>query len=130
MWSHELGPNRGDIEWLDIAYTLSNVCRFGGHFWEFKSVAQHSVLVSQGTWSQIREKFPEPEAEMPVTWWTDIGGIRVYVDRSGVLDGDHVIRGSDVFIRVLQDLLDRAAGGDNDSRELAVKMIARAKVEE
>ncbi len=42
-----LNPRPEDIDILDIAHALSNLCRWCGHSREYYSVAQHSVLVSQ-----------------------------------------------------------------------------------
>lgn len=41
-----LDPNPEDINPLDIAHALSNICRFTGHVREFYSVADHSCRVS------------------------------------------------------------------------------------
>lgn len=41
-----LSPEATPLDVEDIAYSLSNLCRFTGHTSEFYSVAQHAVLVS------------------------------------------------------------------------------------
>lgn len=42
-----LNPNPEDIVIEDIAHSLANICRFGGHSKKFYSVAQHSLFVSR-----------------------------------------------------------------------------------
>lgn len=43
---HILSPKASEIKINDIAYALSNICRFTGHTSKFYSVAQHCCLVS------------------------------------------------------------------------------------
>jgi hypothetical protein len=42
-----LNPDPALIDIDDIAWALSNICRFGGHSSRFYSVAEHSVLVGE-----------------------------------------------------------------------------------
>jgi uncharacterized protein len=42
-----MDPRPEDVFIEDIAHSLANICRFGGHCREFYSVAQHSVLVAR-----------------------------------------------------------------------------------
>jgi len=42
-----LEPRHEDVEIVDIAHALSNLCRYGGHTNWFYSVAQHCVHVSE-----------------------------------------------------------------------------------
>ncbi len=42
-----LDPVADDLDIIDIAHALGNICRFTGHSRSFYSVAQHSVVVSR-----------------------------------------------------------------------------------
>ncbi len=44
---YPLAPRVEDIDIVDIAHALSNICRFTGHCSTFYSVAQHSILCAQ-----------------------------------------------------------------------------------
>jgi uncharacterized protein len=41
-----LDPDPNDIQLVDIAHALGNICRWTGHVTKFLSVAEHSVLAS------------------------------------------------------------------------------------
>ncbi len=40
---HPFEPVPGDVDELDIAHSLSNICRFGGHCCRFYSVGEHTL---------------------------------------------------------------------------------------
>lgn len=42
-----LDPHPDEVNIIDIAHALSNLCRYGGHTLKFYSVAQHSYYVSK-----------------------------------------------------------------------------------
>jgi 5'-deoxynucleotidase YfbR-like HD superfamily hydrolase len=44
FWPFE--PKVEDIDIIDIAHSLSNICRYNGHSKNFYSVAEHSILVA------------------------------------------------------------------------------------
>ena len=47
-------PNLETIDILDIAYALSQICRYTGHSNKFYSVAEHSIRVSQIVSPELR----------------------------------------------------------------------------
>ena len=47
-------PREEEVDILDIAHALSQLCRFGGHTKEFYSVAEHCVLVSMCCPSEVK----------------------------------------------------------------------------
>lgn len=49
-------PNVQDISIVDIAHSLSNICRYGGQCKEFYSVAQHSVVCSWEASYELKKK--------------------------------------------------------------------------
>lgn len=51
-----IDPRADEVDIIDIAHALSNMCRYGGHCRTFYSVAEHSVLVSQWLRKQGHDK--------------------------------------------------------------------------
>lgn len=47
VWFDTLNPKTESINIVDIANSLSKLCRFGGHCKDFYSVAEHSIHVSR-----------------------------------------------------------------------------------
>lgn len=54
---YPLDPRPEDVDVVDIAHALANICRFTGHTRVFYSVAQHSVIASM---------YANPGHELPV----------------------------------------------------------------
>ena len=58
---YPLDPKIEDINIIDIAHALSNLCRYNGHCKKFYSIAEHSVLVSYyvedryALWGQLHD---------------------------------------------------------------------------
>lgn len=44
---YPLEPESRDVDILDIAHPLANICRFNGHSTRFYSVAEHSILMCE-----------------------------------------------------------------------------------
>ncbi len=49
-----LDPRPDEVEILDIAHALANLCRYGGHCRRFYSVAEHSVLLTRAVAPEYR----------------------------------------------------------------------------
>lgn len=49
-----LDPRPDEIDVLDIAHALANMCRYGGHCLRFYSVAEHSVLMARAVSKENR----------------------------------------------------------------------------
>jgi uncharacterized protein len=54
-----LDPLRSDIDIKDIAHSLANQCRYGGHCRKFLSVAEHSVKVARAVEEEWFGTLPE-----------------------------------------------------------------------
>jgi uncharacterized protein len=62
-----LDPKPGDIDIIDIAHSLSHLCRFGGHCMEYYSVAEHSVRVSRLVNQMFKESYPDRRNQQRIT---------------------------------------------------------------
>jgi uncharacterized protein len=51
---YPLDPQVADVDLVDIAHALSQICRYAGHCRTFYSVAEHSVLLSYAVPYELR----------------------------------------------------------------------------
>ena len=89
-----------DISIIDIAHSLSQICRFTGHTKEFYSVAQHSVLVADAQ-TTLAEKRAGLMHDATETYLNDLASpLKRYLKGCGYSDLE------DEFHKVINDKYD------------------------